>query len=237
MTNVKIAVWSGVACIVLLTSYSGTAAAQLAAPTVPAECSAPRELRSWNAGKAQGESRLQSVWKSAAIHQDLDELSARLPSVLNSLETAMVSLATGQQPTLFVRCRAQDCDDSEPAVHENCCETAELTAVARATYNPKAYQDGVIDVGHAVEFTIPATLPLQSGCTYQQSATLTVTVDGQTKTCVYSGLNDRYSLPRCTGGATAGSTLQATRVTLHVEGLRSCRPTEVKISAIDPGCN
>ena len=78
-----------------------------AAPTVPDECADLRNSRAWSSAKAAGESRVTSVWKSAAVKQDLDKLSDALPTVLDSLEQYLVSLTGGSDPTPYIQCRAQ----------------------------------------------------------------------------------------------------------------------------------
>ena len=87
--------------------WTGSAAAQLSAPTVPSECSSSRDSRGWSSSKTAGDSRVQSVWKSAAVNRNLDNLSNQLPALLTALEQTIVSLGAGEQVTQYVRCRAQ----------------------------------------------------------------------------------------------------------------------------------
>jgi hypothetical protein len=77
------------------------------APTVPPECSARRDATAWNSGRASGESRVSSVWKSASVGQDLDNLSDALPAVLDSLQQYLATLSGGATPTTYIQCRAQ----------------------------------------------------------------------------------------------------------------------------------
>jgi len=77
------------------------------APTVPSQCSARRDTTAWTSGRAAGESRVNSVWRSTAVGQDLDNLSDALPNVLDSLQQYLTSLAGGEDPTLYIQCRAQ----------------------------------------------------------------------------------------------------------------------------------
>jgi hypothetical protein len=95
--------------------FSATASAQNlpnepglpAAPTLPSECSARRDSSAWTAGKSAGESRLNSVWRSTAVGQDLDNLSDVLPNVLDSVQQYLTALTGNQPPTLNIKCRAQ----------------------------------------------------------------------------------------------------------------------------------
>jgi len=93
--------------VVLACASAANSAAALAPPTVPAACTDARNSKGWTSGRASGESRLTSVWKSSAVHQSLDALSDNLPVILTSLETAMIGLAQGVEPTPYVQCRAQ----------------------------------------------------------------------------------------------------------------------------------
>ena len=92
--------------VVLGGALTSQASAQTV-PTVPSECTDARNAKSWSAGRAAGESRVDSVWKSTAVGKNLDNLSAQLPTVLASLETALVGLSAGHEPTPLVQCRAQ----------------------------------------------------------------------------------------------------------------------------------
>ncbi|HET8940291.1 MAG TPA: hypothetical protein VFN67_42915 [Polyangiales bacterium] len=78
-----------------------------AAPTLPSECSARRDSTAWSTGRANGEARMNSVWKSTAVNQDLDNLTDQLPSVLQSLQQYLSSLSAGGTPTTYIKCRAQ----------------------------------------------------------------------------------------------------------------------------------
>jgi hypothetical protein len=77
------------------------------APKVPSECSDSRNSKAWTSARTAGESRVNTVWKSNAVAQDLDKLSDALPSVLDSLQQYLVSLTSGSEPTLYTKCRAQ----------------------------------------------------------------------------------------------------------------------------------
>lgn len=93
------------ACVVMA---SATASAQTTAPTAPSECSASRDKSGWTAGRQAGESRVTSVWKSASVNQNLDNLSDALPGLLDALQQNLAGLANGQRnPSQYVRCRAQ----------------------------------------------------------------------------------------------------------------------------------
>jgi hypothetical protein len=99
---------SGLAlALALVCSAAASSASALSPPTVPAECTEARDSKGWTAGRAAGESRLAAVWKSAAVHQNLDSLSDNLPVILSSLEAALTGLAGGAEPTRYVQCRAQ----------------------------------------------------------------------------------------------------------------------------------
>jgi len=99
---------SGLAlAVVLACSAAANGAAALSPPTVPAQCTDARDSKGWTSGRAAGEARLTAVWKSTAVHQNLDSLSDNLPVILSSLETALTGLAGGQAPTQYVQCRAQ----------------------------------------------------------------------------------------------------------------------------------
>jgi hypothetical protein len=98
----QFAMWMG-ACLLL----GSTASGQFTPPTVPNECKDSRNSKGWTSSRASGESRVNSVWKSAAVGQNLDNLSDRLPVLLDGLEQTMISLAGGQDVTQYVRCRAQ----------------------------------------------------------------------------------------------------------------------------------
>lgn len=93
--------------VALACSAAANSAAALSPPTVPAQCVDARDSKGWTAGRAAGEARLTAVWKSTAVHQNLDSLSDNLPVVLSSLETALTGLAGGVEPTRYVQCRAQ----------------------------------------------------------------------------------------------------------------------------------
>lgn len=77
------------------------------APTLPSECSARRDSTAWTSGRSGGESRVNSIWKSTAVNQDLDNLSDQLPQILEALEQYLTSLSMGQTPTTYIKCRAQ----------------------------------------------------------------------------------------------------------------------------------
>ncbi|MEY4575851.1 MAG: hypothetical protein RL701_554 [Pseudomonadota bacterium] len=76
------------------------------APTLPSECTAKRDSTAWTSSKAAGESRVNAIWKSNAVAQDLDKLSAALPAALDSLEQFLTGLSSGT-PTTYIQCRAQ----------------------------------------------------------------------------------------------------------------------------------
>jgi len=92
---------------VCVLASSGVASAQFTPPTAPEECAAGRDLTAWKTGRTSGESRVASVWKSTAVHQDLDALSDALPGVLSSFQQTLIGLAGGRQVTPYVQCRAQ----------------------------------------------------------------------------------------------------------------------------------
>lgn len=106
MTIKRIVDW-----LLALTFVAGVGAADVASaqqqPTVPEECTASRDQRGWTSGRSAGESRVNSLWRSAAVGQDLDKLSDALPGALETLETALSGLAANAEPTQYVRCRAQ----------------------------------------------------------------------------------------------------------------------------------
>jgi hypothetical protein len=77
------------------------------APTVPAACAARRDSTAWTSGRSGGESRVNSIWKSTAVNQDLDNLSDALPNALAALQQYLTALTAGQQPTTYIQCRAQ----------------------------------------------------------------------------------------------------------------------------------
>lgn len=103
--------------LLALSLLSGFAGATLAsaqsvpsvpkAPTIPTECSSTANARAWTSARAAGESRVNTVWKSGAVAQDLDRLSDVLPNVLDSLQQYLVTLTSGSEPTLAIQCRAQ----------------------------------------------------------------------------------------------------------------------------------
>lgn len=78
-----------------------------AAPVLPSECSITRDANAWKAGKTAGESRINSVWKSTAVGQDLDKLGDLLPNILDSVQQYLTALTGTNQPTLNIKCRAQ----------------------------------------------------------------------------------------------------------------------------------
>lgn len=86
---------------------ASVASAQPPVPTAPSVCSDSRNKTAWTAGKTAGDSRVTAVWKSAAIGQNLDNLSDKLPGLVTALNQTMVSLVGGQDVTDYVRCRAQ----------------------------------------------------------------------------------------------------------------------------------
>lgn len=77
------------------------------APTLPSQCSARANSSAWTTGRASGESRMNSVWKSTAVDQDLDNLSDQLPTILQSLQQYLTALSAGGTPTTAIKCRAQ----------------------------------------------------------------------------------------------------------------------------------
>jgi hypothetical protein len=98
---------NGLLLSVVLAGVSASQASAQTVPTVPAECNNSRDSKGFTAGRTAGESRVNSIWKSAAVNQNLDNLSAQLDSSLASLQTALVGLSAGGQPTQYVQCRAQ----------------------------------------------------------------------------------------------------------------------------------
>jgi len=87
---------------------SASVSAQVTPPTVPSQCSNSRDKSGWTSGRQSGESRVTSVWKSAAVGQNLDNLSNALPGLLDALSQNLQGLAGGQRaPSQYVRCRAQ----------------------------------------------------------------------------------------------------------------------------------
>lgn len=87
--------------------WSAGASAQVTNPSVPAECSDSRDSRGWTASRQAGDSRIQAVWKSAAVKKNLDNLSDQLPTLLDALQATMTGLVGNEAVTQYTRCRAQ----------------------------------------------------------------------------------------------------------------------------------
>ena len=167
--------------------------------------------------------------------------------------------ACGEQPGVD---NADDCDDSDPALNpeaEEVCDEVDndcdgtvdavdgasvcdascgpVEIVARQSYSPNRAEPGQVELATPVAMQIPRQLPLSAGCALVQRASLRIETDARRAIkCDYIGLGTQYRLLRCTGRVRGGETVQASKVSLSVKGLRQCGPTEVRLTLADNVC-
>ncbi len=102
---------------------------------------------------------------------------------------------------------------------------------ASREYSPTRWHDGFEVLAPAMSFAVPTVLPVTSGKAGSHWATLAFGQGWATTFCFYQGQPTSYALKACTGHVTAGATVTADRVWLHVDsGDRQAGTTTVKLT-------
>jgi hypothetical protein len=117
MRNLRLAFMSTAA----MTAITVASPAQAA---VPAECSAARDTRGYNAGLNQGMSTVLQIWRSASVNQDINKCDTVVRPLVTTTIPPIVTAAFTVDNSMYTQCRAKGLLDGTVAELRTVCGPA-----------------------------------------------------------------------------------------------------------------